>query len=190
MENTFKSLTPEKRGHFNPSVGFKRLDGTEKFDLAEMVLTWPLRRPRNREHFETGHITSSRASSDDEAEEEEEEIIKDHARNPGPCPARIIDCSAVAAISPAPPSQKPQLPLHVPPQIPPLSSDDEELVQQVVSDDRVCSDFSGCCGSIVARWGRAHGANGHHRGLFGCKHKQGFLEDPINFDSLTVVFDK
>ncbi|KAL1315927.1 3-hydroxy-3-methylglutaryl-coenzyme A reductase 1 [Arachis duranensis] len=76
---------------------------------------------------------SSRPSSDDEAEEEE--IIKDDARNPGPCPAGIIDCSAVAAISPAPPSQKPQLPLHVPPQIPPLSSDDEELVQQVVSGE-------------------------------------------------------
>ncbi|QHO18666.1 3-hydroxy-3-methylglutaryl-coenzyme A reductase [Arachis hypogaea] len=72
---------------------------------------------------------SSRPSSDDEAEEEEEEIIKDDARNPSPCPAGIIDCSAIAAISPAPPSLKPQLPLHVLPQIPPLFSDDEELVQ-------------------------------------------------------------
>ncbi|MED6143493.1 3-hydroxy-3-methylglutaryl coenzyme A reductase 2-A [Stylosanthes scabra] len=65
---------------------------------------------------------SSRPSSDDEAEEQ------DDAKSPAPCPAGIIDCSL------SPPPQKPRLPLHVPPQTP-LSSDDEEVVRQVVSGE-------------------------------------------------------
>lgn len=83
------------------------------------------------------HPISSRASSDDELELDDDALIaKDDGRNPGPCPAGVIDCSAVSS----PPPQQTQTPQRVviPPKIVDntpilLSQDDEEIVKSVVS---------------------------------------------------------
>ena len=81
---------------------------------------------------------SCRASSDDELELEDDDtvIANDDSRNPGPCPAGIIDCSVV---SPPPqiqsekmviPAPLPKVIDHVPI---PLTQADEEIVKSVLS---------------------------------------------------------
>ena len=74
-------------------------------------------------------IIASRPSSEDEEELENDDvsIAKDDGRSPGPCPAGIIDCSAVAALTP------PQKPPLCPFPANTLSPQDEEIVGQVVS---------------------------------------------------------
>ena len=82
---------------------------------------------------------SPRASSDDELELEDDDTIiaKDDSRNPGPCPAGIIDCSAAS-----PPPSQIQTQKTVVPTLPPkiidsiavsLSEEDEEIIKSVVS---------------------------------------------------------
>lgn len=85
------------------------------------------------------HPIGSRASSDDELELDDDVdaiISKDDSRNPGPCPAGIIDCSVVS--SPPPQQTQTQQKVVTPPKIfdntpIPLSQDDEEIVKSVIS---------------------------------------------------------